>query len=144
MSATYALFTAWKARKGITSDNQGALALGVSRMAASAWKNGRNAEIPLITKMAREIDEDPAAWAMRVFAERSTGEERRAVEKLAREMIGGSSGTRTRDQWIKSPRSIVIWTSKRLFEIQIIIQNGSMLDILTRRKVRIAPHHLLA
>ena len=103
MSATYALFTAWKKRKGFTSDNQGALALGVTRMAASAWKNGRNAEIPLIAKMAKEIEEDPAAWAMRVFAERSTGEEKRAVEKLAREMIGGSSGTRTRDQWIKSP-----------------------------------------
>ncbi len=92
MSATYELFTAWKAKKGLTSDNQGALALGVTRMAASAWKNGRNAEIPLIERMAKELKEDPAAWAMMVLAERTIGEERRAIEKLARGLLVGRPG----------------------------------------------------
>ena len=92
MSATYELFTAWKAKKGFTSDNQGALALGVSRMAASAWKNGRNAEIPLIERMAKDLNEDAAAWAMMVLAERTVGEEKRTIEKMARQLMVGRPG----------------------------------------------------
>ena len=92
MSATYTLFQAWKERKGLTSDNQGALALGIGRQAVHQWKSGRNAEIPLITKMAKEIGENEAAWAMRVLAERSTGEEARVLEKLAKSMMVGRDG----------------------------------------------------
>jgi hypothetical protein len=88
MSATYELFTAWKTKKGHTSDNQGALALGVSRVAASQWKQGRNAEITLIERMAKDLKEDPAAWAMMVLAERAVGEEKRTIERLARQMVG--------------------------------------------------------
>ena len=88
MSAIYEPFTAWKVKKGLTSDNQVALALGVSRMAASAWKNGRSAETTLVAKMAKEIKEDPAAWAMIVLAERSVGEEKRTLERLVKTLVG--------------------------------------------------------
>jgi hypothetical protein len=88
VSATYALFTAWKEKKGLTSDNQGAVALGKHRAVVSCWKQGRNAEIQLIEKMATDIGEEPAAWAMMVMAERTVGEEKRVLERLANALVG--------------------------------------------------------
>ena len=87
-SATYALFTEWKARKGIHSDNAAALALGVQRQTVHGWKVGRNAELPMVIKMAKDIDEDPHAWAFQVLAERSVGAEKKAIEKMAIELVG--------------------------------------------------------
>ena len=52
MSATYQLFTEWKKAKGLTSDNQGAIALGVTRGTVSLWKQYRNAEFRVIERMA--------------------------------------------------------------------------------------------
>jgi transcriptional regulator with XRE-family HTH domain len=88
VSATYELFNAFKAAKGLTSDNQGAIALGVTRATVSLWKQGRNAEIQLIEKMAKAVGENPAAWAMLVMSERSLGEEKRVLERLAMGMVG--------------------------------------------------------
>ena len=88
MSATYHLFTEWKKAKGLTSDNQGAIALGVTRGTVSLWKQDRNAEIPLIERMAKDIGEEPIPWAMMVLAERSLGEEKRALTRLAMGLVG--------------------------------------------------------
>jgi transcriptional regulator with XRE-family HTH domain len=88
MSATYQLFTEWKKAKGLTSDNQGALALGVTRGTVSLWKQDRNAEIQLVERMAKDIGEEPAPWAMMVMAERAVGEEKRVLERLAKSLVG--------------------------------------------------------
>ena len=77
MSATYDLFTRWKAAKGLTSDNQGATALGMGRASVSQWKQGRNAEAHVIAKMAKDIGEDSGAWLAAVQAEKATTTEDR-------------------------------------------------------------------
>ena len=77
MSATYDLFTKWKAKKGFTSDNQGGNALGLSRASISQWKNGRNAEAHVIAVMAKDIGEDYAIWLAKVQAEKTTNEQDR-------------------------------------------------------------------
>lgn len=71
MSATYRLFSKWKAAKNLTSDNQGATALGMGRASVSQWKSGRNAEAHVIAKMASEIGEESGAWLAAVQAEKA-------------------------------------------------------------------------
>lgn len=144
MSATYELFSAWKAKKGLNSDNQGALALGVTRMAASAWKNGRNAEVPLIIKMAKEIGENEQAWTLQVLAERSTGEERRAIEKMARQLLVGRPGLEPGTNRLKVAGRHLRHAFSRLNAAQYLIDGRRVLRVLRGRKVRVAPHHLFA
>lgn len=148
MSATYQLFTAWKATKGFTSDNQGTTALGVTRTAASYWKSGRNAELPLVMKMARAVGEDPEAWAMRVLAERSTGEERRIIEKMARRVMVGREGFEPSTNRLKAAALLMvnacIWTSIRLNAVQAIVHRSGVLRIVAHCQMRIPAHHLFA
>lgn len=77
MSATYDLFTRWKAAKGLTSDNQGATALGMGRASVSQWKQGRNAEAHVIAVMANDIGEETGAWLAAVQAEKATTQQDR-------------------------------------------------------------------
>ena len=37
---------------------------------------------------AKDLKEDPAAWVMMVLAERTIGEEKRTIERLARHLVG--------------------------------------------------------
>ncbi|MDQ7276893.1 DUF3693 domain-containing protein [Stenotrophomonas sp. Sm3147] len=88
MSASYDLFCRWKHVQKIQSDNAGALALGVSRATVSLWKQGKNAEIHYIERMAVDIGDSPEMWSAVVMAERSNSEDekaawRRIAQKLA-------------------------------------------------------------
>lgn len=88
MSASYDLFCRWKHVQKIQSDNAGALALGVSRATISLWKQGKNAEIHYIERMAVDIGDSPEMWSAVVMAERSNSEDekaawRRIAQKLA-------------------------------------------------------------
>jgi len=88
MSASYDLFCRWKHVQKIQSDNDGALALGVSRATVSLWKQGKNAEIHYIERMAVDIGDSPEMWSAVVMAERSNSEDekaawRRIAQKLA-------------------------------------------------------------
>lgn len=72
----------------IQSDNAGALALGVSRATVSLWKQGKNAEIHFVERMAVDIGDSPEMWSAVVMAERSSSEDekaawRRIAQKLA-------------------------------------------------------------
>ena len=87
MSESYDLFCRWKHVKGIHSDNAGAIALGVTRSTVSLWKQGKNAEIHYVEKMAEEIGDSPEMWAARVMAERSASdEESSAWARIARKL----------------------------------------------------------
>ncbi|MDG2518414.1 hypothetical protein [Lysobacter soli] len=88
MTSTIKLLDQWKAAKGITSDNAAALALEVSRQAASRWRNGlAQAEPHTIARMAREIGQDAGAWMALVEAERAkSAEDRKAWIALARQL----------------------------------------------------------
>lgn len=86
MSATYDLFTRWKAANGYDSDNAGAIALGITRGTASLWKSGRNANVDLIERMAKDLGESPAAWAALVMKEQSQGEAARTWARIARQL----------------------------------------------------------
>lgn len=87
MSESYDLFCRWKYVKKIDSDNAGAIALGISRGTVSLWKQGKNAEIHLIEKMADDIGERKDLWAARVMAERSSSEqERGAWKRIAQQL----------------------------------------------------------
>lgn len=88
MSASYDLFCRWKYVQKIDSDNAGAIALGVSRGTVSLWKQGKNAEIQLIEKMAGDIGERQDLWAARVMAERSSSEEERGAWKRIAQRLG--------------------------------------------------------
>ena len=79
MSASYDLFCRWKHVQKIQSDNAGALALGVSRATVSLWKQGKNAEIHYIERMAVDIGDSPEMWSAVVMAERSNSEDEKAA-----------------------------------------------------------------
>lgn len=79
MSSSYDLFCRWKHVNKLGSDNAGATALGVSRSTVSLWKQGKNAEIHLIERMAQDIGDAPEMWAARVMAERSGSEEEQSA-----------------------------------------------------------------
>jgi hypothetical protein len=81
MSASYDLFCRWKHVQKIQSDNAGAIALGVSRATVSIWKQGKNAEINYIEKMAVEIGDSPEVWSAVVMAERSNSDAEKAAWK---------------------------------------------------------------
>lgn len=88
MTSTIKLLDRWKASQGIASDNAAALALEVSRQAASRWRNGlAQAEPHTIARMAKDIGEDPGAWMALVEAERAkSSEDRKAWMALARQL----------------------------------------------------------
>ncbi|QDI03440.1 hypothetical protein E4A48_06810 [Xanthomonas cerealis pv. cerealis] len=93
MSQSYDLFCRWKHVKKIQSDNAGGIALGVTRATISSWKQGKNAEIQYIEKMAMEIGDSPETWSALVMAERSNSEAEKAAwkriaQKLAATVMG--------------------------------------------------------
>src|SRR5690606_5965831 len=59
MSITAELFERWKKARGYTSDRAALLALDVSHGAAVHWRAGRNAEVHIIERMARDLGDDP-------------------------------------------------------------------------------------
>ncbi len=89
MSQSYDLFCRWKHVQKIQSDNAGAIALGVTRATVSSWKQGKNAEIQFIEKMALEIGDNPETWSALVMAERSNSEDERAAwRRIAQKLAG--------------------------------------------------------
>lgn len=72
MNPTLALFDLWKSVKGFSSDRAALNALGLSHGAAVHWKAGRQAEVDVVEKMARETGENPLKWIAMVMAEQST------------------------------------------------------------------------
>jgi len=87
VSASYDLFCRWKHVQKIQSDNAGALALGVSRATVSLWKQGKNAEIHYVERMANEIGDSPEMWSAVVMAERSnSADEKAAWSRIAQKL----------------------------------------------------------
>jgi hypothetical protein len=86
MSATTELLDAWKATRGVISDNAAAGLLGVGRAAISRWRNTPGqAEAHLIARMARECGQEPGGWLARVEAERAKSDpDRKAWTSVAR------------------------------------------------------------
>jgi transposase-like protein len=71
-STTLQLLDAWKRLKGITSDNQAALALGVQRQALSKWRNdGSHASPPLAARMAHDLGWDGLRTLAAIEADRA-------------------------------------------------------------------------
>lgn len=91
MSESYDLFCRWKHVQRIDSDNAGAIALGISRGTVSLWKQGKNAEIHLVERMASDIGDRPDLWAARVMAERSSSEEERGAWKRIAQKLAATT-----------------------------------------------------
>ncbi len=86
-SATFKLFQLWKSEKNYASAMQACEALGLERMAATHWKNGRNAEAHIIEKMAREIGHPPEAWVLAAASEKTIKPiERTTLMKMAKKL----------------------------------------------------------
>ncbi len=117
---------ALKARLNLPSDYAAAKRLGVSQQRISNYRSGRQQmDDDLIPKVAELLEVDPAIVAFDIYAARATsGFARELFGRLAEiardanstgpaiaadpqspalESSGGSSGTRTQDQRIKSP-----------------------------------------
>ena len=91
MSQSYDLFCRWKYVKKIQSDNAGAIALGVTRATVSSWKQGKNAEIQFIERMAIDIGDNPETWSALVMAERSNSEDERAAWRRIAQKLATSA-----------------------------------------------------
>ncbi|WP_102944350.1 DUF3693 domain-containing protein [Stenotrophomonas sp. VV52] len=104
MSASYDLFCRWKHVQKIQSDNAGALALGVSRATVSLWKQGKNAEIHYIERMANEIGDSPEMWSAVVMAERSNSEPEKAAWKRIAQKLATVAMTLLLGVGLGSPR----------------------------------------
>ncbi|MGN6482529.1 hypothetical protein [Luteibacter sp.] len=71
MNSTIKLLDRYKEVCSLTSDNQAAIALGVSRATTSAWRKERNhAEPESVSAMAKAIGLDADEWVLRVQADR--------------------------------------------------------------------------
>lgn len=85
MSATYELFTRWKAAKGYGSDAAAMRALSLHPTALTPWKQGRNGSPAVIERMAKDLGEDPVGVVLQAFAESARdAEDKRALGRLAR------------------------------------------------------------
>jgi hypothetical protein len=84
-TTTITLLDAWKRAKGITSDNQAAIALGVGRAAVSSWRGAiKQASPPLAARMARELGLDELKILAAIEGERAIdAETRRTWTRLA-------------------------------------------------------------
>ena len=72
MNRTIELLDAYKQAQGITSDNQAAIALGVTRSAVSGWRNGHNHPEPdTVDTMCKAAGREPARWVPLIEAERA-------------------------------------------------------------------------
>ena len=91
MSLTARLLERWKEAKGIPSDRQAALALGVSHALPTHWKGGKNAHAAIIERMARELghsDREIAGMLFESMAEsaHADAESRKTYERLAKKV----------------------------------------------------------
>ncbi|MCZ8317470.1 MAG: hypothetical protein O9303_01405 [Silanimonas sp.] len=91
MTITARLLDRWKEAKGITSDRQAALALGVSHALPAHWRNGKNAHAAIIEGMARDLghnDREIAAMLFESMAEsaHADADSRKTFERLAKKV----------------------------------------------------------
>lgn len=77
------LLDAWKAKKGMTSDNQAAITLGVSRSAVSAWRKGTGHASPTYAaRMATDLGLDELRVLASIEADRAyNGDDRRVWQR---------------------------------------------------------------
>lgn len=106
MSQSYDLFCRWKHVQKIQSDNAGAIALGVTRAAVSSWKQGKNAEIQYIEKMALDIGDSPESWSALVMAERSNSEDEKAAWTRIARKLGAVAMTLVMGVGLASPTHV--------------------------------------
>lgn len=89
MNSTIKLLDRFKEVCSLTSDNQAAIRLGISRATTSAWRKGRNhAEPESVETMAKACGLDAEEWVLRVQADREIVAARkqvwlRAAQRLA-------------------------------------------------------------
>lgn len=91
MTVTAVLLERWKEAKGITSDRQAGLALGVSHTAVQKWKDHGNATAAIIEKMARDLGHNDREIAVMLFesmaeAANADAESRKTLERLAKKV----------------------------------------------------------
>lgn len=88
MTAAIELLDKYKQTRSIASDNACAKALGVTRAAVSAWRNGlRHPESNVIAQLATGVGEDVGYWLARIEAERArTPEAAKPWAALARRL----------------------------------------------------------
>lgn len=85
-TTTTKLLDAWKARKGIASDNAAGIALGAKRQTVSTWRNGKaHASPAFAAKMAADLGLDELAVLAAIEADRTyNGDDRRVWQKHGR------------------------------------------------------------
>lgn len=89
MNSTNKLLDRYKEVCSLTSDNQAAIRLGISRATTSAWRKERNhAEPESVAAMAKACGLDQEEWVLRVQADRELVPARkqvwlRAAQRLA-------------------------------------------------------------
>lgn len=85
-TTTVRLLDAWKAKKAITSDNQAALALKISRASVSGWRLGKSHAKPShAAVMAKELGLDELSVLAAIEADRAhEGDDRRVWQKHGR------------------------------------------------------------
>lgn len=87
MSATNDLFTRWKAHKRIDTDSEAAKRLGVSHGTPHHWKQGRNASVAVLERMAKDLGEDVIPHYLAAMAEAAKdAEDKRTLARLARRL----------------------------------------------------------
>lgn len=91
MSTTNELFTRWKAAKGIQSDREAAARLGVSHGAPHHWRQGRNAGVTVLERMAKDLGEDAVPYYLAAMAEASKdAEDKRTLARMAKKLAASS------------------------------------------------------
>jgi hypothetical protein len=88
---TSGLFERWKKVKGLTSDRQACMALGVSHGACGHWREGKNATADVLERMARDLghsDQEIAALMFEAMAESQTAnaDAARTLHRLAKKV----------------------------------------------------------
>lgn len=85
-TTTIKLLDAWKTKKGFTSDNQAAIALGISRTSVSTWRHGKaHASASLADRMATDLGLDALRILAAIEADRAySGDDRRVWQRHGR------------------------------------------------------------
>lgn len=90
-SVTWSLFQRWKTAKGLASERQACLALGLSHGATVYWKQGKNATADVLERMARDLghsDQEIAALMFEAMAESQTAnaDAARTLHRMAKKV----------------------------------------------------------
>lgn len=85
-TTTIKLLDAWKTKKGMPSDNQAAIALGISRTAVSKWRKGeQHASAAFAAQMAKDLGLDELSVLAAIEADRARdGNDRRVWQRHGR------------------------------------------------------------